>query len=83
MVGIVLALGAVAALVYTGMKRSLDPAKDEASERSKLRALKAKKRLVLDEAEDGLVLARRYGDAAAAKWFGTAVAELKKRRVRI
>lgn len=81
--GVVLALGALFALVYTGMKRSLDPAKNEASERSKLRGLKAKKRLTLDDAEDGLVLARRYQDAAAVKWFGTAVAELKKRRVKI
>lgn len=83
MLGLVVSIGAVGLLVWRGMKRSLAPAQDESGDRKKLAALKAKGRWKLDEAEDGLVLARRYNDAAAAKVFAVAVATLRKRRVRI
>jgi hypothetical protein len=78
-----LAVGGVLLLLWRGMNRALAPVAKETSERNKLATLKAAKRLTLDQAEDGLVLARRYGDVAAGKWFGTAVVELRKRRVRI
>ena len=83
MAGAILAVGAVLVFIRWGMKRALDPARSEDDERRKLRELRAKKRLTLDQAEDGLVLARRYSDAAAVAWFKTAVEELKKRRVKI
>lgn len=76
-------VGAVGLLVWRGMKRSLAPVKDESSEREKLMELKAKGRWTLDEAEDGLVLARRYGDGAAAAKFSKIVVELRKRRAKI
>lgn len=78
-----LATGAVVALLWRGVKRSLDPTVKEDAERKRLAGLKKAKSLNIDTAEDGLVLARRYGDAEAEKWFGRAVIELRKRRVRI
>lgn len=83
MLGLVVSIGAVGLLVWRGMRRSLGPAESETGERKKLASLKAKGRWKLDEAEDGLVLARRYNDAAAAKTFAVAVAALRKRRVKI
>ena len=78
-----LAVGAVFLLLWRGMTRTLEPVFHERPERAKLAKLKAQKRLTLDEAEDGFVLARRYSDQAASKWFGRAVIELRKRRVSI
>lgn len=83
MLGLLVSIGAVGLLVWRGMKRSLAPAESDAGERKKLAQLKAKSRLALDEAEDGLVLARRYNDAAAVKTFARAVSDLRKRRVKI
>jgi hypothetical protein len=83
MIGLVVSIGAVGLLVWSGMKRALAPAKSEASDRNKLARLKAQGRWTMDEAEDGLVLARRYGDATAAKKFAAVVSELRKRRVKI
>jgi hypothetical protein len=83
LLGLVVSIGAVGLLVWRGMKRSLAPAESDVGERKRLASLKAKRRWKLDEAEDGLVLARRYNDAAAAKKFSVAVAELRKRRVKI
>ena len=52
-------------------------------ERMKLERLKLRKVLTLDEAEDGLVLARRYGDKNAEVRFRIEVLKLKKKRMPI
>lgn len=83
MLPVILATGGIVFLLWRGVKRSLDPTVNETAERNKLAGLKKAKRLTYDQAEDGLVLARRYGDDAAVRWFNTAVIELRKRRVRI
>jgi hypothetical protein len=78
-----LAVGAVVLLLWRGLTRTLGPSLKETSERDKLEKLKALPRLNVDQAEDGLVLARRYGDKAGVERFAAAVVELRKRRVRI
>jgi hypothetical protein len=78
-----LAVGAVVLLLWRGVKRSLDPTIKEDAERAKLKKLRSQAVLNIDQAEDGLVLARRYHDATAAQRFQAAVVELRKRRVRI
>lgn len=83
MLGLVVSIGAVGLLVWRGMRRSLASSDSETSDRKKLAVLKAQGRWKLDEAEDGYVLARRYGDAVSAKKFAVAIVELRKRRVKI
>lgn len=78
-----LAIGAVALLLWRGVKRALDPTVKENAERAKLVELKRLAALNIDQAEDGLVLARRYGDKAGVERFAAAVVALRKRRVRI
>jgi hypothetical protein len=81
-------LGAVAALVATAISRANGPAKKPLADREKLEKLKMKGTpqtgfLTLDEAEDGLVLARRFGDVAAQGKFAAVVARLKPKRMKI
>ncbi len=86
MLPILMALGAVSGLVAFAMKRTLDTGRDERRERSRLAALVAKPigTLTLDEAEDGKVLARRYGASRqASDRFASVVTELRKRRARV
>jgi len=82
---VVLAVGGVIALTALGMKRSLDPAVKAGAERARLAKLKSRpaSSLSLDEAEDGLVLARRYKDAAAEIYFAKLKEALRTRRVPI
>lgn len=83
MLPVLLAVGALAGLLWRGVKRTLDPTIKEDAERKRLKDLRGQGVLNIDQAEDGLVLARRYGDATAAERFRAAVVELRKRRVRI
>lgn len=82
---VVLAVGGVVALTALGMKRSLDPSVKAGAERAKLAKLKARPAsgLSIDEAEDGLVLSRRYGDAAGEIYFAKLKEALRRRRVPI
>lgn len=80
-------LGAIAfvwGLTYAGVRWSENPARKENTEKKKLASLKAKsaRELTLDEAEDGLVLARRYRDRDFAK-FVQVRNLLKPKRVKI
>ena len=80
-------LGAIAlvwGLTYAGVKWSENPARKTDAEKKTLMKLKAKPAatMTLDEAEDGLVLARRYGDRDFAK-FVQVRNRLKPKRVKI
>lgn len=78
---LLLAVSAVAGLVGYAIRRSTGPAQKPMDERMKLERLKLVERLTLDEAEDGLVLARRYGDKGAEVKFRVEVLRLKKKRM--
>lgn len=73
-------LAAVGGLVSMAIRRAIGPAKKPMLEREKLEVLKMKPRVTLDEAEDGLVLARRYGDRKAEVRFAIDVRRLRKLR---
>lgn len=82
------ALGAVVGLVAYAVNKATAPAEKPRAERDRLEALKRKGTpqtgfLSLDEAEDGLVLARRFGDGKAALKFSAVIARLRPRRVKI
>lgn len=83
MIPLFLAVGAVAGLVGYAIRRSTGPSTKPMDERMKLERLKLRKVLTLDEAEDGLALARRYGDKATEVKFRIEVIKLKKKRIRI
>lgn len=81
-------LGAVAlvwGLTYAGVRWSERPAQTEKSGREKLAKLRKIEggRLTLDQAEDGLVLARLYRDSKSVSWFAQHVRKLKPLRVKI
>ena len=80
MFGLLLAIGAVSSLVGYAIRRSTGPSTKPMDERMKLERLKLRKVLTLDDAEDGLVLARRYGDKSSEVRFRIEVLKLKKRR---
>lgn len=71
------ALATVTGLVHLAATR---PARLAARERGRLEVLKRKldRELVLDEAEDGTVLARRYGDRESEARFKKVAEALKK-----
>jgi hypothetical protein len=78
--GVLIAVGAVGGLLWWGAKRALDPMVKTTQERRRFQELRAVGPTSLDEAEDGLVLARRFGDKAAEAEFRNAVARMKQRR---
>lgn len=80
MLPVLLAVGLVAGVVALAIKKTMEPSKTPAAEKAKLVELKLKTKLTLDEAEDGRVLARRYGERAAELHFETAVNRLRKLR---
>lgn len=80
---LLLAIGAVSGLVGYAIRRSTGPSTKPMDERMKLERLKLRKVLTLDDAEDGLVLARRYGDKSSEVRFRIEVLKLKKKRIRI
>lgn len=80
MIPLVFAIGLVSGLVGYAIRRTTGPSTKPMDERMKLGRLKLRKVLTLDEAEDGLVLARRYGDKSAEVKFRIEVLKLKKRR---
>ena len=75
-------LAAVGALVGSAIRRVTGPSKREEAERTKFEKLLMKPHPTLDEAEDGLVLARRYGDRRAQVRFSMLVQKLRKKRTR-
>lgn len=77
---IVFGIGAIAGLVGYAIRRATGPSTKPLDERYKLERLKMRKVLTLDEAEDGLVLARRYNDAKARVRFQIEVGRLRKKR---
>jgi hypothetical protein len=77
---ILFGLGAIAGLVGYAIRRATGPSTKPLDERYKLERLKMRKVLTLDEAEDGLVLARRYGDRKAQLRFQIEVIRLRKLR---
>ena len=82
---VLLALGGVSAFIGWGIARSMDPARKASVERERLAKLKKKPlgALTLEDAEDGLVLSRRYGDKFAGGEFAKHVVTLKKKRIPI
>lgn len=82
MLGLLAALGTVGILVgVTLTEKSDEPVLRPALEKARLRGLLASARrrpLTRTEAEDGLVLARRLGDARLAAWFEGRVRESKR-----
>jgi hypothetical protein len=80
---LLLALGAVVGLVGLAVDRATGPSRTALSEREKFELLKLRKMFMLDEAEDGLVLARRFGDKNAQVRFGIEVNRLRKKRAPI
>jgi hypothetical protein len=81
MFGLFLAISGVCGLVGYAIRRSTGPSQKPLDERIKLERLKLRQVLTLDEAEDGLVLARRYGDKSSEVRFRIEVLKLKKRRL--
>lgn len=84
--GFLFGLGAVFGLIVYAVR--VDPKIPEWKERRRLASLIEKGtgglgRLKLDEAEDGLVLARRYGDKLWEKRFAAVVKELRKSRAKV
>jgi hypothetical protein len=65
------------------IRKVTGPSKKPIVDRQKLEKLKSKGTLTLDEAEDGLVLSRRYGDKRAEVHFAIKVRKLRKERVPI
>lgn len=81
---VILALGLVSGLVGFAIRETVNPSRKRDSEEGKLEKLKSKFPMVtLDEAEDGAVLARRYGDKKSEADFSKAVSALRKKRVPI
>jgi hypothetical protein len=83
MFGLLFAVSLVGGLVGYAIRRTTGPSTKPADERMKLERLKMRKVLTLDEAEDGLVLARRYGDKSSEVRFRIEALKLKKKRMPI
>lgn len=81
-IGFLLPVLFVGWMVRKGIQNTENPPKKD-KERERLRRLKAQPvaRLTLDELEDGVVLARRYGDPMGMVTFGKAVAVKRKQRM--
>lgn len=80
---LILALSAVGLLVGKAIMKAAGPSTKPLDERYKLERLKLRKVITLDEAEDGLVLARRYNDKGAMVRFQIEISKLKKKRMPI
>ena len=78
-----MALGFVSALVALAIKDTVEPAIKPAWEITKLKQLKARGHWNLDQAEDVLALAKRYGDSEAEKKFTRIVALLRAKRGKV
>ena len=83
---LLLGLGLVAGLVTYATR--LDPKVPEPKQRLQFESLKKKgsvglDKLSLNDAEDGAVLARRYGDKVWEKRFVAVVKELRKSRPKV
>lgn len=84
MFAVLLALGLVGGLVGYAAREAVAPSAKPVAELKKLVWLKSKlPRVTLDEAEDGAVLARRFGDKKAALMFHRIAVVLRKKRVPI
>jgi hypothetical protein len=83
MLPLLIGLAAVGGLVKIAIDKVTGPSKKPYVEQQKLESLKAKRTLTLNEAEDGLVLARRYRDKKAEVRFAIEVGKLRKKRVPI
>jgi len=77
---LLLGLAAVGSLVAMAVRQAVGPSHKMLVERERFEELKAKPRVTLDEAEDGLVLARRFGDKKSEVRFGIEVRRLRKLR---
>jgi hypothetical protein len=81
--GLLAALGSVGLLARVAMvEKSDDPVLRPALQRKRLSGILAaseRRRLTRAEAEDGLVLSRRLGEAGLARRFEREVSELRKR----
>jgi hypothetical protein len=80
---LLLGFAIVGGLVSFAIKKATGPSIRIKDEKEKLARLKTKAVLTLDEAEDGAVLARRYGDSPSQKRFAREVEKLKKNRLPI
>jgi len=78
---LLLGLVAVGSLVGAAIRRATGPSHKVEVEREKLDRLKTRQHLSLDEAEDGVVLARRFGDKKSEVRFAMLVQKLRKKRV--
>lgn len=83
MLPLVLGIGAIIGLVSFAVTRGARPERVDKAERTRLEHLKLRRILSLDDAEDGLVLARRYGDGEAGKKFAAELSVLKSKRPKI
>jgi hypothetical protein len=81
-VGFLLPVLVVGWFVRKGIQNAEHPPKRD-KERERLRRLKLQPvaRLTLDELEDGVVLARRYGDPLTTAAFSKALAVKRKQRM--
>lgn len=77
-----LAFGLVSGIVSLAWRQTDDPSVRRYIQRTRLRFIAGKPdaKITLDQAEDGLVLARHHGDKALVMRFGKLVASLRKRR---
>lgn len=82
MLALLFALGLVAGVVGLAKGQADDPSIRRFLEEHRLRHVASKRdgALTLPEAEDGLFLARRYGDRALTRRFENVVTSLKGRR---
>lgn len=72
-------------MIGFAVRKTMGPSVDPEAEKRKLVALAKRSlgSLKIDEAEDGFVLARRYGNRALEAKFAKAVIELRKQRIAI
>jgi hypothetical protein len=83
MLGILMGIGVVLGLGRLALSRADDPAPGRDWEAGELARLASLTRLTLDQAEDGLVLSRRYGRRDLERRFAVVVSRLRKTRPRI
>ncbi len=80
MLAVLGALGLVGGIVWLGATRTVEKSIKSNLEKQKLVKLTKKKKLSLDEAEDGVVLARRFKNSKLASQFEKEAVVLRKNR---
>jgi hypothetical protein len=81
--GILAGITVIVGLGRLALSRADDPVRGRDWEAGKLAKLASLETLTLDQAEDGLVLSRRYGRRDLERRFASEVSRLRKMRPKI